>query len=122
MDLNYPSFIAYFSGDASAPDEVVQVFHMTVTNVGMGPSTYTAKLTLLKGGLKFKVEPKKLESSSKHEKLSYKLTLEGPKCLTEDVVSGHLRWVSDGGKYVVTPPILVTSMEPGHAPDSFRGF
>ena len=121
LDLNYPSFIAYFNGEDSAPDELVQVFHRTVTNVGEGRSSYTAKLTPLKG-LKVKVEPKILAFKSKYEKLSYNLTLEGPKYMKEFVVNGHLSWVSDGGKYVVRSPIIATHMDPGHTPDSFGGF
>ncbi|CBI21415.3 unnamed protein product, partial [Vitis vinifera] len=118
LDLNYPSFIAYFNDESSAPDELVQVFHRTVTNVGEGQSNYTAELTPLKG-LKVKVDPEKLVFNCKHETLSYNLTLEGPKSMTEYLVYGHLSWVSDGGKYVVRSPIVATRMDPGMAPDFF---
>ncbi|RVW55387.1 Subtilisin-like protease SBT1.9 [Vitis vinifera] len=121
LDLNYPSFIAYFNDESSAPDELVQVFHRTVTNVGEGQSNYTAELTPLKG-LKVKVEPEKLVFNCKHETLSYNLTLEGPKSMTEYLVYGHLSWVSDGGKYVARSPIVATRMDPGMAPDFFGGF
>ncbi|KAJ9693216.1 hypothetical protein PVL29_012102 [Vitis rotundifolia] len=110
LDLNYPSFIAYFNDVGSSPNEqIVQVFSRTLTNVGEGGSSYTAKLTPMEG-LKVKVEPRKLVFSHKYEKLSYKLTLEGPKWMKEDVVHGHLSWVSSDGKYVVRSPIVATSI------------
>lgn len=110
LDLNYPSFIAYFNDVGSSPNEqIVQVFSRTLTNVGEGGSSYTAKLTPMEG-LKVKVEPRKLVFSQKYEKLSYKLTLEGPKWMEEDVVHGHLSWVSSDGKYVVRSPIVATSI------------
>ncbi|XP_021803653.1 subtilisin-like protease SBT1.9, partial [Prunus avium] len=112
IDLNYPSFIAYFNRKGSnSSAKVVQEFKRTVTNVGEQRSVYTAKLTAM-AGLKVKVEPERLVFKNKYEKLSYKLTLEGPKLLKEDVVQGSLSWVDDGGKYVVRSPIVATNLVP----------
>jgi hypothetical protein len=74
-------------------------------------SSYTAKL-LGMDGIKVSVEPQKLVFKKEHEKLSYTLTLEGPKSLEEDVIHGSLSWVHDGGKYVVRSPIVATSVTP----------
>eukprot|EP00257_Ricinus_communis_P007305 XP_002523606.2 subtilisin-like protease SBT1.9 [Ricinus communis] len=112
LDLNYPSFIAYFNNDDSDLNEkVVREFRRTLTNVGMGMSSYSAKVTPMYG-VRATVEPKELVFRNKYEKLSYKLTLEGPKILEEMVVHGSLSWVHDEGKYVVTSPIVATSLVP----------
>jgi len=112
LDLNYPSFIAYFdSYDSGSKEKVVHKFQRTLTNVGERMSSYTAKL-LGMDGIKVSVEPQKLVFKKEHEKLSYTLTLEGPKSLEEDVIHGSLSWVHDGGKYVVRSPIVATSVTP----------
>nr|XP_048335461.1 subtilisin-like protease SBT1.9 isoform X2 [Ziziphus jujuba var. spinosa] len=112
LHLNYPSFIAYFIGDKkSTKAKVVQEFRRTVTNVGEESSSYTANLTSM-AGLNVKVEPQRLVFRKKFEKLSYKLSLEGPKLLKDEVVQGSLTWVEDSGKYVVRSPILATNIDP----------
>lgn len=112
VDLNYPSFITYFNSDGSNSDaKVVQEFTRTLTNVGEKQSSYSVNLTAV-AGLKLKVEPQRLVFKKKYETLSYKLTLEGPKLLKEDVVHGSLSWVDDGGKYVVRSPIVATNIVP----------
>ncbi|KAL3583744.1 hypothetical protein D5086_014805 [Populus alba] len=112
LDLNYPSFIAFFdSYDSGSKEKAVHKFQRTLTNVGERMSSYTAKL-LGMDGIKMSVEPQKLVFKKEHEKLSYTLTLEGPKSLKEDVVHGSLSWVHDGGKHVVRSPIVATSITP----------
>ncbi|OMP06672.1 hypothetical protein COLO4_07987 [Corchorus olitorius] len=62
LDLNYPSFIAYFPDDqnnSTSNQTVVHVFQKTVTNVAKGGMAYTAKVTGM-DGIKVKVEPQKL--------------------------------------------------------------
>lgn len=110
LDLNYPSFIAYFNGDGSGSNgKFVHEFRRTLTNVGEGISSYTAKVTPM-AGIKVNVEPWTLMFNKKNEKLSFKLTLEGPKLLEEIVVHGSLSWVHDGGKYIVRSPIVATGL------------
>ncbi|KAL5752980.1 hypothetical protein ACOSQ2_023487 [Xanthoceras sorbifolium] len=110
MDLNYPSFIAFFNNVYSNSNEnVVQEFWRTVTNVGEGGTNYTAKLEGMEG-LKVYVEPERLEFKNKYEKQRYKLSLEGPKWLEKVVVYGSLTWVNDDGKYVVRSPIVATGL------------
>ncbi|GMY11777.1 subtilisin-like protease SBT1.9 [Fagus crenata] len=111
LDLNYPSFIAFFNeNDSNSKAKVVQEFRRTVTNVRQGTWSYSAKLTGM-NGFKVKVEPEKLVFKKKYEKQSYKLSLEGPKVLKEVVVHGSLSWVDDDGKYVVRSPIVATSLD-----------
>ncbi|XVF15543.1 hypothetical protein REPUB_Repub09cG0163000 [Reevesia pubescens] len=95
LDLNYPSFIAFFNDEHPTSNEkVVQEFQRTETNVGNGGMAYTAKLTGM-GGVKMMVEPQKLVFKQKYEKQSYKLRLEGPKLLKKDDIFGALSWMDD---------------------------
>lgn len=110
LDLNYPSFIAYFNDVGSSSNgRIVQEFSRILTNVGEGGSRYTAKVTPMEG-LKVEVEPKELMFSHKYEMVSFKLAMEGPRWMEEDVVYGDLSWVSSDGKYVVRSPIVATSI------------
>ncbi|CAI9777760.1 unnamed protein product [Fraxinus pennsylvanica] len=110
LDLNYPSFIAYFNiNDTNSNAETVQYFQRTVTNIGDGTSTYVAKLTPL-DGLKVSVEPEKLVFSKKYEKQSYKLTIQGPRLLQDTLIYGSLTWVQTDGKHSVGSPIVAASL------------
>ncbi|GLT34200.1 hypothetical protein SLA2020_087270 [Shorea laevis] len=111
LDLNYPSFIAFFNtNDSKSNSKTVKEFQRTVTNVGIGMSTYTATLTPMER-CKVSVTPEKLIFKEKNEKQSYKVTIEGPRKMEDSVVFGYLRWVEAGGKHVVRSPIVATSMQ-----------
>lgn len=111
LDINYPTFIAYFNGnDTKSTAKVVQVFKRTVTYVGDGSSTFTAKLTAI-SGLNVSVSPEKLTFRLKNEKQSYKLRIEGPNTLEDEVVYGFLTWIGSNGKIVVRSPIVATSLK-----------
>ncbi|XP_060173407.1 subtilisin-like protease SBT3 [Lycium barbarum] len=110
LDLNYPSFIGYFNWNSSKSDpERIQEFKRTVTNLGDGVSTYTAKLTSM-DEYKVSVEPDKLVFKEKYEKQSYKLRIEGPLLVDKYLVYGSLSWVETSGKYVVKSPIVATTI------------
>ncbi|CAN0864086.1 Subtilisin-like protease SBT1.9 [Linum grandiflorum] len=117
LDLNYPSFLAYFLGnDTSSKSRVVREFRRSVTNVGdgVGAATYSAKIDGMMEGVVVKVVPDKLVFKKKGEKLSFKVSVEGPEAMNgiETVAYGSLSWVHDGGKYVVRSPIVATNIEP----------
>lgn len=110
LDLNYPSFIGYFNYNNSKSDpKRIQEFNRTVTNVGDGKSTYTAKLTPM-NDYKVSVAPEKLVFKEKYEKQSYKLRIEGPLLVDNYLVHGSLSWVETSGKYVVKSPIVATTI------------
>ncbi|PIN00964.1 Tripeptidyl-peptidase II [Handroanthus impetiginosus] len=112
LDLNYPSFIAYFNAnDTSSDSLMMKEFRRTVTNVGDGNSVYIAKLTTL-DGLKVSVSPDKLEFHKQYEKKSYKLIIEGPRRMKDLLVYGSLTWIDSSGKYSVRSPIIATSLSP----------
>ncbi|GAU33617.1 hypothetical protein TSUD_359980 [Trifolium subterraneum] len=108
LDLNYPSFIAFFKGGNSS-SSTVQEFHRTVTNVGEGQTIYVASITPIKG-LHVSVIPNKLVFYEKNEKLSYKLRIEvASMTKLKKVAFGYLIWMDV--KHVVRSPIVVTTLK-----------
>ncbi|KAK7389745.1 hypothetical protein VNO78_25036 [Psophocarpus tetragonolobus] len=103
LDLNYPSFIAFFSGNGSPNRSSIWEFERTVTNVGEGKTTYSASVTHIKG-FHVSVIPSKLAFKDKNENLSYKLRIEGP----EVEGFGYLIWTNI--KHVVRSPIVITGL------------
>ncbi|KAK7292873.1 hypothetical protein RJT34_15728 [Clitoria ternatea] len=107
LDLNYPSFIAFFKGNNSLSDSrVVREFDRTVTNVGEGQTIYAASVTPIKG-FQVSVIPNNLVFKEKNEKLSYKLRIEGT--IKKKVAFGYLTWTDV--KHVVKSPIVVTTLK-----------
>ncbi|KAK7349377.1 hypothetical protein VNO77_06702 [Canavalia gladiata] len=108
LDLNYPSFIAFFGG--SNDSRISHEFQRTVTNVGEGPTIYVANVTPIKG-FHISVIPDKLVFKEKKEKISYKLRIEGPRTMKETsvVAFGYLSWTDV--KHVVRSPIVVTTFK-----------
>ncbi|MED6200316.1 hypothetical protein PIB30_083882 [Stylosanthes scabra] len=106
LDLNYPSFIAFYTNESRT---LVHEFHRTVTNVGEGHAIYVASVTPMKG-FHVSVVPEKLEFKMKNEKQSYKLRIEGPKLMmmNKQIHFGYLSWTHL--KHVVRSPIVVTSL------------
>ncbi|KAK4751435.1 hypothetical protein SAY87_004917 [Trapa incisa] len=109
LDLNYPSFIALLDF-SKTPPPTAREFHRTVTNVDEESASYFATVTPVKG-YKVTIEPKELIFKEKFEKLSYKLTIEGPigGVQVEDVAWGHVSWIDRENKYEVKSPIVATT-------------
>ncbi|WJX81376.1 hypothetical protein P8452_64266 [Trifolium repens] len=110
LDLNYPSFIAFFNGENSSA-KTNQEFYRTVTNVGgEGQTTYVASITPIKG-FRVTVIPNKLVFDEKNERLSYKLRIEvATTTKLKKVDFGYLTWM-DRKKHVVRSPIVVTTLK-----------
>ncbi|KAK7292872.1 hypothetical protein RJT34_15727 [Clitoria ternatea] len=107
LDLNYPSFTAFFNGNSSLADSrVVREFDRTVTNVAEGQTTYIAIVTPIKG-FQISVIPNKLVFKEKNDKLSYKLKIEGT--TTKKVAFGYLTWKNV--KHVVKSPIVIINLK-----------
>ncbi|KAK7267819.1 hypothetical protein RIF29_20498 [Crotalaria pallida] len=102
-DLNYPSFIAFYSNKTRS---MVHKFRRTVTNVGDGEATYRAKVTQPRGSV-VAVSPEILEFKYKNEKLSYNVIIKYNRYEKENISYGDLVWVEDGGAHTVRSPIVV---------------
>ncbi|WOH05992.1 hypothetical protein DCAR_0625415 [Daucus carota subsp. sativus] len=111
LDLNYPSFIAYFNAnDTSNSNELtVQEFHRTVTNVGDKTSVYEAKITHM-DGLNVNVVPEKLSFKDKYEMQSYRLSIQGPRRMKNKIIHGSISWIEVSGRHVVRSPIVATNL------------
>ncbi|XP_057454912.1 subtilisin-like protease SBT3 [Lotus japonicus] len=109
LDLNYPSFIAFFGANDSS-SRTSREFKRTVTNVGEeGLAIYVASVTPIEG-YRVSVIPKKLVFKEKNQKLNYKLKIEGPRKTRDKKVSfGYLTWTDV--KHVVRSPIVVTTIK-----------
>ncbi|KAM3214420.1 hypothetical protein ACQJBY_066738 [Aegilops geniculata] len=105
LDLNYPSFIAFFDHNGGE-----KTFARAVTNVGDGPARYNATVEGL-DGVKVSVVPKTLVFGGKHEKQRYTIVIRvgDSQIIPEEVLYGSLTWVDDTGKYTVRSPIVVAS-------------
>ncbi|RWR93334.1 Subtilisin-like protein protease [Cinnamomum micranthum f. kanehirae] len=84
--LSYPSFIAFVNANDSPS---FKEFRSTVTNVGNGISTYSAKVTPLEG-FTDNVVPKKLVFKEKNEKQSFMLVLKSSSKMKKAVIHGYL--------------------------------
>ncbi|XP_027906737.1 subtilisin-like protease SBT1.9 [Vigna unguiculata] len=106
LDLNYPSFIAFFNSNNSS---TAQEFQRTVTHVGEGPASYAASFIPVEG-YEVSVSPELLVFKEKYEKLSYTLRIEGPRKKKEKKVAfGYLIWTDL--QHVVRSPIVVTTLK-----------
>ncbi|CBI24480.3 unnamed protein product, partial [Vitis vinifera] len=104
-DLNYPAISAVFPDKASV---TTLTLHRTVTNVGPPMSKYHVAVSQFKG-VAVKIEPAVLNFTSKHQKLSYKITLT-TKSRQSSPEFGSLIWKD--GVHKVRSPVAITWLPP----------
>ncbi|XP_077249359.1 subtilisin-like protease SBT3 [Tasmannia lanceolata] len=102
-DLNYPSFIAFFNGNGTS--SAVQQFQRTVTNVGDGATTYSARLTSV--NFNVSVSPGTLIFQEKLEKKSFTVSVSKIPGGQWGALYGSLTWIDNAGKHAVRSPIVV---------------
>ncbi|KAK9073368.1 hypothetical protein SSX86_007692 [Deinandra increscens subsp. villosa] len=101
-DLNYPSFIANFSNEATAMSD--KHYARTVTNVGEDVSTYRAVLTVPEG-MSVKLEPSIIKFTKKYEEQKFVLSIQVDKD-SPKLNYGYLEWI-DEHNHMVSSPIVV---------------
>ncbi|XVF39908.1 hypothetical protein PTKIN_Ptkin01aG0070700 [Pterospermum kingtungense] len=89
-DLNYPSFFAIFSKNASSPN--VKNFTRVVTNVGDDQSVYQAIVETTTPGMTIKVNPPTLTFTEKYQKQSYVMSVQTYE-KSPPVAYSYLRWL-----------------------------
>ncbi|XP_052193552.1 subtilisin-like protease SBT1.3 [Diospyros lotus] len=104
-DLNYPALSALFPESTNVP---AVTLHRTVTNVGPPASNYHVNVSPFRGVL-VKVEPAVLNFTSKHQKLSYKVTFTTRSRQMEPEF-GYLIWKD--GLHRVRSPVVITWLSP----------
>ncbi|PIA56506.1 hypothetical protein AQUCO_00700684v1 [Aquilegia coerulea] len=100
-DLNYPSFMAFFTNTSSTTYE----FHRTLTDVGDGLATYKANVSV-PCGTSISVTPDTLVFSEKYQKLSFNMSVD-IKQMTKVMAHGSLVWEQVDGNHTVRSPIVV---------------
>ncbi|XVE94924.1 hypothetical protein REPUB_Repub02eG0051800 [Reevesia pubescens] len=102
-DLNYPSFVAIFSKNASSPK--VKNFTRVVTNVGDDQSVYQVS-AVTTHGMYVSVEPATLSFTNKYQKQSYVVSVqmdgEAP-----PVAYGYLKWIDQNNHAVASPMVVL---------------
>ncbi|KAK1434658.1 hypothetical protein QVD17_00407 [Tagetes erecta] len=101
-DLNYPSFIANFSNQATSQSEMH--FTRTVKNVGDDASTYRAVIKV-PTGMTVNVEPDTLRFTDKYQEQNFVLSVQIDKH-SPSVKYGYLEWI-DEHNHTVSSPIVV---------------
>ncbi|CAA7396933.1 unnamed protein product [Spirodela intermedia] len=104
LDLNYPSFIVYFSPNEFSPAaNATRVFRRTLTNVADGSWSYFSRSTPMEG-INLHVEPHTLVFKEKNEKQNFTLRVEVNTAIKPGI------WVDSLGKHVVRSPIVATTL------------
>ncbi|KAG5627539.1 hypothetical protein H5410_012757 [Solanum commersonii] len=105
-DINYPSFIAFFSLEGNFTF-LKQKFRRTVTNVGNAAAKYRVKVKAPRNS-KVSVSPQALVFEKKNQKLSYSLTIRYKDDAQQEVQSGSITWVEENGNHTVRSPIVIS--------------
>ncbi|KAF3639596.1 putative RNA polymerase sigma factor sigD, chloroplastic-like [Capsicum annuum] len=105
-DINYPSFIAFFSPEGNFT-WLEQKFRRTVTNVGSAASTYRVKVKAPRNST-VSVSPQTLVFKKKNQRLSSSLTIRYRDDAEQKVQSGSITWVEDNGNHTVRSPIVIS--------------
>ncbi|XVF39907.1 hypothetical protein PTKIN_Ptkin01aG0070600 [Pterospermum kingtungense] len=105
-DLNYPSFVAIFSKNASSPN--VKNFTRVVTNMGDDQSVYQAIAKTTTLGMTIIVDPPTLTFTEKYQKRSYVVSVQTYE-KAPPMAYSYLSWV-DQNNHVVASPIVVLNL------------
>ncbi|XP_060176889.1 subtilisin-like protease SBT3 [Lycium barbarum] len=104
-DINYPSFIAFFSPNGNYT-WLEHKFRRTVTNVGAGAAKYKATVRAPNNSI-ISISSQTLVFQKKNQKQDYTLTIRYKGIAEDKAQSGSITWVEDNGHHTVRSPIVV---------------
>ncbi|CAI0451626.1 unnamed protein product [Linum tenue] len=112
LDLNYPSFVAFYDKNVTTGAMLTHRFRRVVTNVGDGRTRYEVKVTAPMG-TKVAVWPQSLVFGKKNERRDYYVDITYASDGEGMVSHGSIVWVEESGKYNVRSPIVVAPTSGG---------
>ncbi|GLT93514.1 hypothetical protein SLE2022_113040 [Rubroshorea leprosula] len=104
-DLNYPSFIVFYSTHVST--HLSSNFQRTVTNVGQGAATYKVKVVEPEGST-IVISPETLVFRQTYEKQSYNVSMKYKSNKKGKVSFGEIVWIEENGNHTVRSPIVMS--------------
>ncbi|CAI0424772.1 unnamed protein product [Linum tenue] len=112
LDLNYPSFVAFYDKNVTTGVMLTHRFRRVVTNVGGAGARYEVKVVAPEG-VKVTVWPKSLAFEKKNEQRDYNVEIVYPSDGKGRVLYGSIVWVEESGKHAVRSPIVVAPTSAG---------
>ncbi|CAL1410664.1 unnamed protein product [Linum trigynum] len=112
LDLNYPSFVAFYDKNVTTGAMLKHRFRRVVTNVGAAAATYKVKVDPPEG-VKVAVWPQSLVFEKKNEQRDYYVEIVYPSDGQGRVLYGSIVWIEESGSHVVRSPIVVASTSAG---------
>ncbi|CAI0424629.1 unnamed protein product [Linum tenue] len=112
LDLNYPSFVAFYDKNVTTGAMLKHRFRRVVTNVGGGAATYKVKVAPPEG-VKVAVWPQSLVFGKKYEQRDYYVEIVYPSDGNGLVSYGSIVWIEESGKHIVRSPIVVSPTSAG---------
>ncbi|CAI0424790.1 unnamed protein product [Linum tenue] len=112
LDLNYPSFVAFYDKNVTTGAMLKHRFRRVVTNVGAAATTYKVKVAPPEG-VKVAVWPQSLVFGKKNEQRDYYVEIVYPSDGQGRVLYGSIVWSEESGSHVVRSPIVVAPTSAG---------
>ncbi|CAI0424793.1 unnamed protein product [Linum tenue] len=106
LDLNYPSFVAFYDKNVTTGAMLTHKFRRVVTNVGAATASYEVKVAP-PVGVKVAVWPQRLVFGKKNEQRDYFVEITYGSDGEGMVSHGSIVWVEESGKHTVRSPIVV---------------
>ncbi|CAI0424583.1 unnamed protein product, partial [Linum tenue] len=106
LDLNYPSFVAFYDKNVTTGAMLTHKFRRVVTNVGAATASYEVKVAP-PVGVKVAVWPQRLVFGKKNEQRDYFVEITYGSDGEGMVSYGSIVWVEESGKHTVRSPIVV---------------
>ncbi|CAL1410663.1 unnamed protein product [Linum trigynum] len=112
LNLNYPSFVAFYDKNVTTGVILTHRFRRVVTNVGAAAATYKVKVAPPEA-VKVAVLPRSMVFGKKNERRDYYVEIVYPSDGNGLVSYGSIVWIEESGKHIVRSPIVVAPTSGG---------